>query len=286
MSSPATWRSDDEPPMHAPKGPGDWFRVLRRALPLLVVIFGCLGLLLLVRLVERPLFGQARPWTPSITRFVCRTTFLLLGIRRVVHGQPMSGPGAQVSNHVGWLDIFALNASDRVYFVSKAEVAGWAGIGWLARATGTLFIDRDRSQARAQAARVESRLAAGHRLLFFPEGTSTDGLRVLPFKPTLFQSFFAGGLPADLQVQPVSVVYHAPEGEDPRFYGWWGDMEFGPHCLKVLRQKRQGSVEVRYHPPIPVATVAGRKALAAESESAVREGLASALAVGARPAGT
>ena len=273
MSSEATWRSPDEPDMHAPRGFGDWIRVLRRGLPLALVIFGCLGLMLLVRLVERPIFGLRRPWTPAITRFVCRTAFVLMGIKREVHGQPMDGFGAQVSNHVSWLDIFALNASDRIYFVSKSEVAGWPGIGWLARATGTVFINRDRREAQAQGAIFETRLAAGHRLLFFPEGTSTDGLRVLPFKTTLFQAFFAGGLPENLQVQPVSVVYHAPEGEDARFYGWWGDMEFGEHMLKVLRQKRQGSVEVFYHPPLKVRQTDGRKALAGECEAAVRDGV-------------
>ncbi|RYH10414.1 1-acyl-sn-glycerol-3-phosphate acyltransferase [Tropicimonas sp. IMCC6043] len=271
--------------MHAPAGAGDWLRVLRRGVPLLVVIFGCLALLLIIRLVERPLFEENRPWTPSITRFVCRTAFVLLGIRRVVHGEPMTGPGAQVSNHVSWLDIFALNASDLIYFVSKSEVARWPGIGWLARATGTLFIDRNRNQAQEQAMQVEARLAAGHRLLLFPEGTSTDGRRVLPFKPTLFQPFFSGSLPEDLRVQPVSLVYHAPEGEDARFYGWWGDMDFGSHCLKVLRQKRQGSVEVQYHPPIAVAFVAGRKVLAAECGAVVRRGVLSALTAETEPAG-
>lgn len=285
MSDQATWRSADEPPMHRPAGLGDWLRVLRRAVPLALVVFGCLGLLLLVRLVERPLFGLHRPWTPAITRFVCRSAFVILGIRRVVHGQPMEGRGAQVSNHVGWLDIFALNASDRIYFVSKAEVAGWPGIGWLARATGTVFINRDRREARAQGVLLGERLAAGHRLLFFPEGTSTDGLRVLPFKTTLFQAFLADGVGPEIQVQPVSLVYHAPEGEDPRFYGWWADMEFGEHLLKVLRQKRQGWVEVVYHPPLAVQEAGGRKALALEAERAVRDGVNAALVSGRIPPG-
>lgn len=277
MSGGATWHSGDEPEMHAPRGLRDWLRVLRRGVPLVLVTFGCLGVMLLVRLIERPLFGIRRPWTPAITCFVCRSAFVLMGIRREVRGAPMTGPGAQVANHSSWLDIFTLNASDRVCFVSKAEVAGWPGIGWLARATGTVFITRDRRQAQAQAGLLEARLAAGHRLLFFPEGTSTDGRRVLPFKTTLFQAFLAGPLRERLRVQPVSVIYRAPAGEDPRFYGWWADMEMGPHLLKVLRQKRQGSVEVIYHPPVEVAAVAGRKELAALCEAAVREGVMAGL---------
>ena len=273
MSDGATWRSQGMPEMHAPHGLAEWFRVLRRGLPLAVVTFGCLGLMLLLRLIERPLFGIRRPWTPSITRFVCRAAFVLMGIRRVVHGRPMSGPGAQVSNHVSWIDIFALNASERVYFGSKSEVARWPGIGWLALATGTVFINRARNEAPAQAQMLEERLAAGHRLLFFPEGTSTDGQRVLPFKTTLFQAFLADDLRETLRIQPVSLIYHAPEGEDPRFYGWWGDMEFAEHLLKVLRQKRQGSVEVIFHPPLAACAAAGRKELAALCEAAVRDGM-------------
>ena len=86
-------------------------------------------------------------------------------------------------------------------------------------ATGTVFIKRDPSQARQQTQVFQDRLLAGHRLLFFPEGTSTDGQRVLPFKPTLFQAFFAPGLRDEISIQPVSVIYHAPPGEEPRFYG-------------------------------------------------------------------
>ena len=190
----------------------------------------------------------------------------------------MSGPGAIVANHASWLDIFALNATDRVYFVSKSEVAGWPGIGWLARATGTVFIARKGREARAQAALFEARLQAGHRLLFFPEGTSTDGRRVLPFKSTLFAAFLAEGVPPGLRLQPVSVVYHAPPGQDARLYGWWADMDFGPHLMRVLAQARQGQIEVIFHPPVAVADFADRKALAAHCEAAVRAGHAAGLA--------
>jgi len=71
----------------------------------------------------------------------------------------------------------------------------------------------------------------------------------------------------------VSVVYHAPEGEDARFYGWWGDMSFGGHLLKVLAVRRNGAVDIMFHPPIPVAGAGGRKALSASCERVVRRGL-------------
>ncbi|MEV8465523.1 lysophospholipid acyltransferase family protein [Fluviibacterium sp. DFM31] len=258
---------------------GAGLRVLLRGLVLAVLVFGCLALLLLVRLVERPLCGLDRPVTPHITRFVCRNAFRILGMGFQAEGTPMQARGAGVANHGSWLDIFALNACQSVYFVAKTEVSGWAGIGWLARATGTVFIARDRRQAAAQRQLFRDRLAAGHHLMFFPEGTSTDAQRVLPFKPTLFAAFFDADSPeVPLAIQPVSVIYSAPEDADPRFYGWWGDMDFAPHLLRVLALRRQGGVKVIYHDPLPIAGYPDRKALARAAEARVRAGVETALA--------
>jgi 1-acyl-sn-glycerol-3-phosphate acyltransferase len=262
------WRSDDTPPLRL--GAADWLRVIWRGGVLGGLTYGALALLLLVRLVERPLCGPARPVTPLITQFVCRMAFPILGLRLVTRGVPMQQKGAVVANHASWLDIIALNAVQRVYFVSKSEVEGWPGIGWLARATGTVFIARKGTEAKRQQAVFEDRLRAGHKLMFFPEGTSTDAIRVLPFKSTLFAAFYSHGLDHILHIQPVTVIYHAPEGEDLRFYGWWGDMEFGPHLLKTLAARRQGWVEVIFHPEVPVDAFASRKDLAAHCERVIR----------------
>jgi 1-acyl-sn-glycerol-3-phosphate acyltransferase len=264
-----TWTSET-PSDPVRIGAGGWLRVALRGAAMGILVFGGLGVLLLVRLAERPLFGLHRPWTSRIVRFACRNALRIMGLPLRVRGTPLAGAGAEVANHATWLDIFVLNASSRVYFVSKAEVAGWAGIGWLARATGTVFIRRERRDAAEQAELFRGRLAAGHRLLFFPEGTSTDTLRVLPFKSTLFEAFFRPGLREAMVVQPVTVIYRAPRGESQRFYGWWGAMDFGESFAKILAAPRQGSVEVVYHPALRVADFADRKALAAACERAVR----------------
>lgn len=253
--------------------PLGWLLVVLRGVPLLVILIGGLSVLLLVRLFERPLCGLRRPVTPHITQWVCRAAFVILGMRYRTQGRALNGPGAVVANHSSWMDIFALNAGKRVYFVSKSEVAGWPGIGWLARATGTVFIRRDAREARAHVDLFRERLGAGHRLLFFPEGTSTDGQRLLPFKTTLFAAFLAPGLRETLALQPVSVAYRAPPGVDPRFYGWWGEMGFGAHLLTMLAAPRHGAVTVIYHPPIRVADHPDRKALARMTETVVRAGL-------------
>lgn len=264
----ATWRggAPGAPPRPSPLG---WLLVALRGTAVLSVLMGGVLLILPLRAGERLAAGRRRPVTGPWVQGVCRLCLWLMGIRWQRWGQPMRGPGAMVANHSSWLDIFALNAAAPVFFVSKAEVSGWPGINILTRVTETHFVTRDPRLARAQAAGFAERTALGHRLLFFPEGTSTDGRRVLPFKPTLFQAFLDPALPQGLAVQPVSVRYQAPPGREPRFYGWWGDMDLGPHLLAVLAQPRQGRITVTLHPPIPVAGL-DRKTLAAAAERAVR----------------
>ena len=264
-----TWHSKTPPPV-VPIGAFGVMSAIARGVPLFILVFGGLLVLLLVRLVERPVCGAARPVTPYITVFVCRCALMLLGLKLSVEGRPMKGQGAVVANHSTWLDIFVLNASKRIYFVSKAEVARWPGIGWLARATGTVFIERNRARAAAQADLFRERLSAGHKLLFFPEGTSSDGTQVLPFKTTLFASFFDPHLRNTLAVQPASVTYTAPPQQDARFFGWWGDMDFGRHLFQVLAGGHGGRVRVHYHAPLAVHDFPDRKALARACEDAVR----------------
>lgn len=266
------WQSTT-PQVITPITAAGWVRVVVRGAPLGCVVFGGLLLLLLIRLFERPFFGLRRPVTPFITLWVCRAALGLIGIRHSYQGVPLSGSGAVVVNHSSWLDIFALNAVKRIYFVAKAEVAGWPGIGWLAQATGTVFIRRERKQAKTQVDVFKDRLKAGHKLLFFPEGTTTDGKQVLPFKPTLFAAFFDPGLAPDLKLQPVTLNYKAPIGVETRFYSWWGDTGFGPHLLAVLAQKPQGAVHLHYHDPVKLADFDNRKQLAKYLEDKVRGGL-------------
>jgi len=266
-----TWQSDDVPTLN-PISASGWLRAVLRGVPLVALIFGGLVVLLLLRLIERPVFKEQRPWTPFITQTVCRGALRILGLKRKVIGTPLSGAGAIVANHSSWLDIFVLNATKRIYFVSKAEVANWPGIGWLARATGTVFIKRNRQEAASQVEVFRQRLAAGHRLLFFPEGTSTDGQRVLAFKTTLFAAFFDESFRETLQLQAVSIRYQPDNSLDPRFYGWWGDMDLVPHLLQLLSSPLKGRVTLEYHPPINIADAANRKELAKSLEDQTRSG--------------
>ncbi len=267
-----TWRPEEDF-VPAPPGSAGLARAVVRGVPLLLIFMTGLLLKLLVRIVEGPVFGPRRPVTPWITVGVCRGALRLLGLPVQVEGEPIRGPGAMLANHSSWLDVLVLNAQVPVVFVAKSEVAGWPGIGWLARATGTLFVRREaRGEVAQQALALAERLRAGQTLALFPEGTSTDNQRVLPFKPALLAGLLAPGLPEGLAAQPVTLAYEAPEGEDRRFYGWFGGADFGPHALAVLAARRQGRLRVTFHAPIPVAG-RDRKSLAAQAEAVVRSAL-------------
>lgn len=271
-----TW--DAEPPPPLPRiGAGGWLRVGLRggAVGLAVVLL--LPMIVLARLAERALPGHPRAAGDLVAHLFHRIVVSALGIKLRVRGRPFGGAGVLVANHSSWLDIVALNALRPLVFIAKAEVAGWPGIGLFARLAGTLFIRRDRAEARAQVDRLSERLAAGEAIVLFAEGTSTDGQRVLRFKPTLFAALFANtraGAEARPKVQPVTLVWTAPDDADPRFYGWWGDMALAPHLLAVMAAARQGQVLVVFHPPLAPAAMTGRKTAAAAAERAVRAGLA------------
>ncbi len=268
-----TWDSQEPPP---------WPDIPLRAWPRVGLRLGALASLLGLgltlhlglRLIERALLGSRRVLSAALTQGVCRAALRVIRLRMQIEGQPLRGRGALVANHASWLDIFVLNAATQVTFVSKAEVAGWPGIGLLARATGTLFIRRDRKEAAQQARILAARLSAGDRLLFFPEGTSSDSLRVLPFKSTLFAAFLTPALRDFLRIQPVSVSYRVADQDDQRALAWWGGMEFAGHLLRVLAQRRAGQVTLIFHSPVQVTEEQDRKALALACETAVRAGFA------------
>lgn len=210
----------------------------------------------------------------EVARLWARTVLRLAGLRLIVRGTPVRA-GALVANHQSWLDIPALRSAGLMYFVSKAEVATWPGIGFVTRVTGTIFINRRRSEAKRDEEMLRSRIAHDQLLCFFPEGTSTDGLRVLPFKSSLFSAFFTDGQGTDITIQPVTVrLRPAPSSGLPEsFYGWWGTMSFEGNIWDVLTRSRGGMAEVTFHAPVTAAEFADRKRLADHCRSAVAAGL-------------
>ncbi|MFV0293840.1 MAG: lysophospholipid acyltransferase family protein [Paracoccus sp. (in: a-proteobacteria)] len=266
--TPPNWAEATPPAGQSPDWPG-WLRILRRGIPALIILAIGVAALIPIRLTERIFSGPRRPVSGPFVQAVCRSVIWSIGLGWQRTGTPMQDPGAVVANHSSWLDILTMNAAMPVFFVAKSEVSGWLGINILTRVTNTHFVTRDPRLAATQATEFAIRTAAGHRLLFFPEGTSSDGQRILPFKPTLFQGFLSLDLPERLAIQPLTAIYSAPTGQDPRFYGWWGNMDLAPHILTVLAAPHQGRVEIVLHDPIPVHGE-NRKSLSRAAESAVR----------------
>ncbi len=208
-----------------------------------------------------------------------RLGLFVSGVKLEVVGKHMKHGGALVANHSSWMDIFTFHSAARISFVSKAEVNSWPVIGFLARVTGTLFIERRPTQAKKHQMALLERLDRGDQLCFFPEGTSTDGRHILEFKSTLFSVFHTPELIDHVWVQPATATYFAPNGQAEDFYGWWGTMGFAEHILAVLAYSRGGRVRVTLHDPVKASDFGTRKELARYCEAEVLAGFAKDLGI-------
>lgn len=205
-------------------------------------------------------------------RFVSRS----LGVQSLVLGPLARGSVLYVSNHISWLDIPVLGGHLRGSFVAKAEVGAMGMVGLLADLQKTIYVEREqRRRSAEQAGSIEARLLDGDNVILFPEGTSNDGVRVLPFKSTLF-SVVEGAAAAGVRIQPVSLAYTHLNGlpltrQRLMDIAWVGDMELGPHALDFMRL---GRVEARIlcHPPVRRADFADRKALARHCHGVISAG--------------
>jgi len=190
-------------------------------------------------------------------------------------------PTLFVSNHISYLDIEVLGSLITGSFVAKSEVAGWPLFGFLAKMQDTVFINRlARQDVKRQGETLADRLGNGDNLILFPEGTSSDGNRVLPFKTALFAVAAQRIDDRPLTVQPVSVAAVAldgiPLGRLLRpVYAWYGDMSLGPHLWQMAKLGGVTLV-VQFHPPLTVDTAGSRKALAEQCWRAIRDGVARA----------
>lgn len=215
-----------------------------------------------------PVPMAARPALAShFTRAWSRGVLRILGVDLRVQGRPPDPPCYLVANHLGYLDIAVIASQMPCTFVSKREVARWPGLGLLANLAGTLYVDRGSQRDAERASRsVASHFAAGGSLAVFPEGTSSPGFEVGPFRSPLLAYPAAAGLP----VHAAAIRYRAPEGHPPAAMSmaWWGDADFLPHFLALFRMP--GMRADLSFAPVPIAHP-DRKALAAALRAAVAE---------------
>ena len=219
-------------------------------------------------------------WAETLPAFYHRWCCRMLGFRVRLIGAPTAQrPVLFAANHVSYTDITILGSLIRGSFIAKAEVAKWPFFGCLAKLQRTVFVDRQIRSAAIQRDAISERLVGGGALILFPEGTSGDGNRPLPFKTALFGA--AGKKAESVVVQPVSLAYTRldgiPMGRSLRpFFSWYGEVGLVPHLWSMIGL---GTVEVvvQFHPPALLADCGSRKALAGYCYARIAGGMAGAL---------
>nr|WP_307157739.1 lysophospholipid acyltransferase family protein [Rhizobium paknamense] len=234
------------------------------------------------------LLGLAFDW--KIRRFLPRywhkVACFALGVKVRVHGEiARRRPLMLSANHCSWLDIMVLSSVADVAFIAKTEVADWPIFGTLAKLQKSVFVKREEKRSTGkQANDIAERMAAGEIVVLFPEGTTSDGNRLLPTKSSLYGAA-AMALPlapeGTVYVQPVAIAYTGIQGMPMgRYYrpvvSWPGDVTLPPHLAGLLRV---GAVEVDvcFGPPEEYREGVNRKHLASSVERRIRAMLSAKL---------
>lgn len=240
-------------------------------------------------------------WTRVIWGVLCR----IIGLQIHVVGQRVGTVGGlkarqrgerpviYICNHMSWLDVPVLGTILPSVFVAKGDIEKWPIMGLVSQIGRTIFVSRQRSTTGRERDEMIRRMVEGDNLVLFPEGTSSDGSRVLPFMsaffaiaklPRLKEGMDKSLLPITFEpgmtplIQPVSLVYDRLEDlpisrlRRPVF-SWYGDMDLGPHVWSLLKWKRSRAT-VLLHEPLDPDMFPSRKALAQAAWKAVSIGAA------------
>lgn len=202
----------------------------------------CVATILLLKMVDRFLSQpiDRAPLGKIYMAGLCK----LLGFTLRCQGMPIRTPALLVSNHVSWTDIAILGSQMPLRFLSKSEVADWPLIGWIARDIGTLFIERTAGQSTQVCQQIGKALMQGHQVLIFPEGTTTDGVRALPFRGRLL----AAARNTNAPIQAITLAYRR-NGKPDSLVPFVGDDCFQSHLIRLLKQPAV-DVDLVFHPPL------------------------------------
>lgn len=196
-----------------------------------------------------------------------RKLLAILGVR-VETRQLHVAPGTLlVANHVSWLDVIVLSMLCHADFVAKAEIRGWPLLGWLLERQNCLFVERRAGRHLLRLnAEIAERLARGRIVALFPEGTTTDGAGLLPFRPALFEPAVRGGH----RLQPFTLVYRDFSGRRCEAAAYLGKQSLWQSLLAIASQ-RGITVSVVASPGIAASNLTRREA-ARLAQAAVQEG--------------
>lgn len=178
--------------------------------------------------------AQRLAWRKVCLNGWARAVNIVLKARVVTSGPIPQAPFFLVSNHLSYIDIIIFASVLDCVFVSRGDVVSWPGIGILAKSVGTIFLDREnRHDIPRVISLIDQKLAEGLGVIVFPEGTSSKGDKVLPFKTSLLEPAARAGYP----VSYASIAYETPPDQPPAYQvvSWWGDSTFVPHLLGLLK---------------------------------------------------
>ena len=204
------------------------------------------------------------PWARFFLAWAGRSA----GLRVRTEGTPLRCNVLFVSNHVSWLDIFAIGGATGAAFVSRDDVGSWPVAGWAASLNDTIYVARHaRREVHGQADEIRRVLAGGRAVALFPEGTTGDGRALLPFRASLLASLFPPL--AGVRVQPVALDYGAAAPE----IAWAGEEGAGANAKRVLSRRGILPVVLRFLEPIDPASEGDRKALAGKARQEIANAL-------------
>lgn len=254
------------------------FRAVWRVALFGLLFVGSLCCYLLAAQTER--ITRYRP-ARTVQKIFCQITLKIFGVRVFVTGKPDCRPPVLwVANHQSYIDILVLSSLLEGSFVAKSEIASWPVIGYIARLTNTIFVERElRQRISSQREQLRQRLRSNRSVILFPEGTSSDGLQVLPFKSALFSAILELD-DVQVKVYPVSIALVALDGNVPQertrlLYSWSGEETLLPHAWRLLGLRSITLVAAFGH-PIEDSYFTSRKVLAEQCWLRVSAGLSAA----------
>jgi len=240
-----------------------WMRIVWRTLGLAALLIIFVPLHFLFRI-----FAYGSPFPMLFLRYSAR----VCGARVEVEGTHLRRDVFFVANHVSWLDILSLAGASGTAFVAKAELAKAPMVGWLASLNRTVFVKREHRMGVAeQINALKEALADNWSVTVFPEGTTTDGQSLLPFKTSMLSVLEPP--PPGVLVQPVLVDY----GAVAEWIGWIGEETGLNNAKRVLSRKGSFRLKIQYLEPFSPEDFRGRKAISAEARRRIEEALCEAL---------
>lgn len=253
----------------APIGPIGWILIALRALALVTVLLVLLPFHYIWRSVH---YGSPLP------KWFLAAAAWIVGARVKRHGVPLRRDVFFISNHISWVDILAIAGASGTAFVAKAEAAKVPVIGWLCRINRTVFVSREnRTGVAEQINALREALADNWSITVFPEGTTTDGQSLLPFKTALLRVLEPP--PPGVLVQPVMLDY----GAIAEWIGWIGEESGLDNAKRVLARPGSFPLHIHFLDPFDPGPHPGRKAIAAESRARIEQALLAALGKELRP---